>query len=346
MNWDGSNKKSILTKSADTAFMVVAVHWDETANKEYLYFSTETRADIWVEGNKLYRVEFSNGNVIKTTKKCVLDVSTAAWKTRFDNAGAEGYNFRIMPMLVSGDGKYSVANQPWPQIWASDLTGGTDHTNMVSGDNWACHPNLAPDKSYRVFHLNPEHTAFIFYNTIKGPKGATISVATSTKMLGLKSGWDLSWPRWSNHVKYFSVGAPLTGASEANSTAQFYIGKFNDTYTDVSTYCITPNSTTRDKVGDLWLEGGEGPRKTEVSSHFPPQRTEAARRSSRGPSAIVLSGADMIQAALFNAEGKCVRTHSVCGPATWNVRNLQPGMYALRQYSGGHRTMSRVAVSR
>ena len=236
IGWDGSNKRELISSGQ---YIVLYCQWDNAAQRQWIYacdtegFEEDAR---YVESAKVYRYPFSNGTVNLAQKQLFWDKA----------------KFRA-PFTVAGDAKYAAANMPWPDARVADIAAGT--TVKINASGWACHVNIAPDASRRVYHLNNAHTSIAMFES---PEADAQWINLSNTLPGNNGAYDIAAPRWSNHIRYLACGYPLRAQ---DPIGEFCIGKFNDAFNDVEWVALTNvnDRNYRDLIGDVWIEGGEGP---------------------------------------------------------------------------------------
>ena len=125
-------------------------------------------------------------------------------------------------VFLSADGKRMGLGFPWNQEGVADLASGT----------WkeygrGCNPCLAPDNSYRFFHMSPSHKDIYMYDD--GGANRRLIATHGDATAGKGMFWN---PKWSNDVRFFTICGPF---NEFNSDvgSHPWLGEFNEDYTGV-----------------------------------------------------------------------------------------------------------------
>jgi len=232
VDWDGTNRKELSDGFALTVWRDPAsgIQWiyvgNNYAQKDYQYQNHSTA------GITRYRLD--NPSV----KEPVWDKMVVEQR-----------------VALSGDGKRLGSGFPWPNQGVADLESGT-WKQYGSG----CLSSIAPDNSYRFFHMIGSHTEVIMYDD-GGANRRTIPV-------NYKPGGMFWSPKWTNHVRFLTVAGPLAAGFGYAPGSNIHIGRFDEAFTKVEAWAQVSDGPVRDTHGYAWIETPEirNSRKTDIPS--------------------------------------------------------------------------------
>lgn len=159
---------------------------------------------------------------------------------------------------LSRDGQRASGQFPWPNAGQFVFDGASsDFAKLQTG----CWPGMAPDDSHVSWVLNGEHKAATFF-TGDGSKSWSVNL---TKAKGI-DGWEIYHPRWTNHPRFITLTGPYQGEKvpgegntigKGGTTAEIYIGRFNDRLTAFEDWVRLTENEVGDNYPDVWIEGGD-----------------------------------------------------------------------------------------
>jgi hypothetical protein len=206
--WDGRGAKKLVDGFG------LCVWNDPATGKEWLYFS-----------DKAYGVRID---------RCPID--STAHRELVWNRSAVSIRFR-----VSADGKYGGGEFPWSKAGVVSLPNGT-FSEYGSG----CNSMIAPDNSYRFYHMLGTHREITMYDS-GGTNSRNINLG-SAPGVGSRNLWI---PKWSNNPRFFTMSGP--GGPEG-SFHDIYFGEFDSSFTKVEKWLrITDNPDTADIYAYAWV---------------------------------------------------------------------------------------------
>jgi len=205
VNWDGSGKTE-LTKG-----YVLCTWIDPNERTQWVYFTDQG---------------YSKGQLTR----CRIDKPSVREVVWSKEQAAH-------TLTVSADGTRAGSEFPWPAAGVAILPN-------VSWKRYGtgCNGCIAPDNSYRFFHMGDEvsHDGVIFYDK----DGANRRV--------IRFRGDLpgdSWiPRWTNDVRFLTVNSPIGGKD-----ADIYLGQFNPAFTAVAKWVRITNQPGHDTKACGWV---------------------------------------------------------------------------------------------
>ena len=214
INWDGSGKKEL-------AKGYVLCTWRKPDDRsQWLYFT---------------RDGYMTGPVVR----CRIDdpsVSEIVWSK--DQAAHT--------LSISADGTHAGSEFPWP------FAGVAVFPNV----SWrqygnGCNGCIAPDNSYRFFHMGEEigHDGVIFYD----------DGGANRRAIRFRQGFDSWVPRWSTDVRFLTTNMPIGGPD-----ADIYIGKFDSAFTKVESWIRISYDPGQDTKAFAWIDPGLGQYEGEV----------------------------------------------------------------------------------
>jgi hypothetical protein len=145
---------------------------------------------------------------------------------------------------VSGDGTRAAGTFPWSDCGVAVLPN-------VSWDRYGegCWTNIAPDTSYRFFHFSTTHYSVDLYD----PPGVNMRTIDLRGAPGI-DGYDIYFPRWSNHVRFLTMAGPMTsGPDWGGTTVEVYLGRFDPDLTGVEAWVQVSRNDRADYWGDAWI---------------------------------------------------------------------------------------------
>ncbi|MBD3392601.1 MAG: hypothetical protein GF418_10960 [Chitinivibrionales bacterium] len=142
---------------------------------------------------------------------------------------------------VSADGTRAGGEFPWNKAGIATLPNGT-FTKYGSG----CNAMIAPDNSYRFFHMIGTHREIVFYDS-GGTNERTIAIDHAPGIDGAKV-----WiPKWSNDARFFTLAGPGSVDSVHHN---IYIGMFDSAFTYVKKWArVTDDPDTYDIYAHAWI---------------------------------------------------------------------------------------------
>jgi len=205
VNWDGSDKME-LTKG-----YVLCTWIDRKERTQWVYFTEQGYSS-----GQLARCRIDNPSV----REVVWSKEQAAHT-----------------LTLSADGTRAGSEFPWPAAGVAILPN-------VSWKRYGtgCNGCIAPDNSYRFFHMGEEagHDGVILYDK----DGA------NRRAIRFKGGLPAdSWiPRWTNDVRFLTANSPIGGKD-----ADIYLGQFNPAFTAVTKWVRITNQPGQDTKACGWV---------------------------------------------------------------------------------------------
>jgi WD40 repeat protein len=105
-----------------------------------------------------------------------------------------------------------------------------------------CFPGIAPDNSYRLFHLVGDHMAIAMYD-VDGSNQRKIKIGDLPGEKG--SSW---LTRWSTHPRYLTLMGP------ASAKARIWVGRFDETFTKVEAWVRVAPPGAQCMKSHAWIE--------------------------------------------------------------------------------------------
>jgi hypothetical protein len=196
VSWDGKTRRKLLSGDFFYAFGV----WrDPKTGIDWLYagdnFQPEKFMRVWGEKTEALGI---GGKKEQAFHEWTQMSATAVKRYRLDNPGVGETVWDKSPVRtrfrLSADGTRAGGAFPWPKQGVANLSEGTWKLYGMG-----CMPDLAPDNSYRFYHLVGKHTALTMYD-------ANGERTDSVDLPGEGHTWH---PRWSNRVRFLTVTAPF-----------------------------------------------------------------------------------------------------------------------------------------
>jgi hypothetical protein len=128
---------------------------------------------------------------------------------------------------------------------------------------------MAPDNSYRMWVFDGDHRRVKLFN-LEGEKIATIDVHECEGV----DGWEIYFPRWSNHLQYITVAGPFSDNRDhpcdmnkweeycngrcnlifpGGYNCEIHLGKLSPDLTKVEKWLRITNNKKADFHGDAWV---------------------------------------------------------------------------------------------
>ena len=186
IGWDGAGEKKLL---AGYALMTL---WREPSTGHlWVYYSKQQGSDG--RASVVYRFPAQD----PTSEELVWD------KTDLD-----------APVSLSADGRFLASQVQWPRCALFTAPNGDVFPAIKEG----CNSNILPDNSYRMFHVNFDHTAIHVYNDLFRRNPAMH--ATITLDVG---GGKVHRARTTNHPRFLTFFGPMGSTPYSD----VFLGKFN-----------------------------------------------------------------------------------------------------------------------
>lgn len=208
VKWDGTGKQEV------TKGYVLCAWRHPVDNTQWVYFTE----DGYTKG-KLVRCRLDDG----TQREVMLSTLQAAHT-----------------LSVSADGTRAGSEFPWPNAGVAYLP---DRGWRQYGGG--CNANIAPDNSYRLFHMHHSHMQIEMYED-----GGVQARSIVTQPLPNRDAWV---PRWSTDVRFLTINAPVGGVE-----ADVYFGRFNDAFTQVTRWVKISSAPGQDTKAYAWVDMGLG----------------------------------------------------------------------------------------
>ncbi len=143
-------------------------------------------------------------------------------------------------LSVSADGTRAGSEFPWPNAGVAYLP---DRGWRQYGDG--CNAGIAPDNSYRFFHMHHSHESIQMYED-----GGVQQRMIKTQPIPKQNAWV---PRWSTDVRFLTITAPIAGAQ-----ADVYLGRFDNTFTKVEKWVKVSSAPGQDTKAYALIDMGLG----------------------------------------------------------------------------------------
>jgi hypothetical protein len=143
-------------------------------------------------------------------------------------------------LSVSADGTRAGSEFPWPNAGVAYLP---DRGWRQYGGG--CNANIAPDNSYRFFHMHHSHMQIEMYED-----GGVQERAIVTQPVPNRDAWV---PRWSTDVRFLTITGPIAGMD-----ADIYFGRFDDKFTKVEKWVKISTAIGQDTKAYAWVDMGLG----------------------------------------------------------------------------------------
>ena len=165
---------------------------------------------------------------------------------------------------ISADGTRAGSMFPWPNAGVAILPN-------VSFKRYGrgCEGCLAPDNSYRFFHMGERagHSGVMMYDT--GGANKRLVRFDNFPGRGRQDSWNA---RWSTDVRFLTVSSPNSGIKQ-----EVYLGEFDEKFTRVKRWIQITDTPGQDLVSHAWIDPGLGHQSGEV-----PLTVEIAPPDQRG----------------------------------------------------------------
>jgi hypothetical protein len=181
-------------------------------------------------------VYFTTGGTFKgPVARCRIDAPTVR-EIVWEKAQA------AVTLTVSADGTRAGSEFPHPYAGVAVLP---DVSWKQYGNG--CNGCIAPDNSYRFFHMGEEirHNGIIMYDD----GGTNRRVMDFTESLPA----DAWAPRWTNDVRFLTINSPI-GFPDAD----IYLGKFDGTFSKVEKWVKVTSAPSQDTKACGWIDPGLG----------------------------------------------------------------------------------------
>ncbi len=227
VDWSGENRHYL------TRGRALAVWRDPADGIEWIYVGRGAIQDSPGPGSeRLYRVQLKNPVI-----------EELVWnKAPFGGA-----------VHVSGDGRRFSAEVAGAACALIDID-----RQEAYRQGKGCWPAVAPDYSYRFWFFDGAHRNLEMVDTRQGTRNR-IYLANAPGI----EGHEVYHPRWSNHPRYMAMTGPYTIRQGGNNIrgggggVEIYIGRFNESYTDVEAWFQVSTNQRADFYPDLWLASDE-----------------------------------------------------------------------------------------
>lgn len=165
---------------------------------------------------------------------------------------------------LSRSGKRLSCLFPWPDAGVLNLE-TMEHRKYQHG----CWPSLAPDDSLHAWVFDGAHKNLHLFTD--GAEQTWVVPVNTAPGMGKH---EMYHPRWSNHVRFFTITGPYTGATPSQSESQVVevlLGRFSPDLRKVEEWLQITDDDSGDVFPDIWIAGGE------LASVEPPKPSGAPR---------------------------------------------------------------------
>lgn len=143
-------------------------------------------------------------------------------------------------LSVSADGTRAGSEFPWPNAGVAYLP---DRGWRQYGGG--CNASIAPDDSYRFFHMHHSHESIQMYED-----GGVQQRMILTQPIPKQNAWV---PRWSTDVRFLTITAPIAGTQ-----ADVYLGSFDNAFNKVEKWVKVSSAPGQDTKAYAWIDMGLG----------------------------------------------------------------------------------------
>ena len=194
----------------------LCVQQDTAATIDWIYVSDSAY------GSRIYRYDLSNMN----RRELVWD------KTKVS-----------IRFIVSADGRFGGGEFPWPTVGEVTLP-NSEFLQFGTG----CNAGIAPDNSYRLFHMDGKHRSLWVYDS----GGINIREIRLDNAPGVDS--NTTWiPRWSGDSRFFTMTAPCQDTPRTH-IEDIYFGCFNGPHDSVTNWIrVTNTADTFENYAYAWI---------------------------------------------------------------------------------------------
>jgi hypothetical protein len=140
---------------------------------------------------------------------------------------------------LSEDGTHAGAAFPWPKCGVARLPNKSWTLRGLG-----CWCSLAPDNSYRFFHFDGTHDHIIMYDRDGDRHKIVVDGVPALE------GHTTLYPRWTRDVRFMT----LDGPSDNFWNSEFYILRFNSSFTRIEKWLRVTYNNTPDYWGDAWVQ--------------------------------------------------------------------------------------------
>ncbi|MCJ8330314.1 MAG: hypothetical protein HRT89_03665 [Lentisphaeria bacterium] len=212
VDWNGKNDKVVTSGSYGLCTSV-----DPKDKKEWLYVMRNgyggSMIRIKIDNPKKEEVVWPKG----TSKLITLRISTSEDGTRMGGEFA------------------------WPRVGVAE-TKALKWTAYGSG----CNAYIAPDNSYRFFHMVGNHRTITMYNP--GGGGARSMTVTPN---GGGEYWN---PKWSTHLQFMTVVGPFPNTLKYTKGCNVFLGRFDKEFNKVEKWVQVSKGQFFDTSAHAWIE--------------------------------------------------------------------------------------------
>lgn len=231
-------KRVVFSNRSDSG--VYVVNWNGTRLHRLI---TGYATDVWVDPVGGAQWVYARAGAGK--------MESAIWRYQLDHPEKRELVWNKTPLdsidypwfQVSADGTHAGAAFPWPRCSAAVLP---NQCFQMYGEG--CWPSMAPDNSYRLFHLDGAHKRIIMYDDGGGNR-RTIPLNDAPGI----DGRTIFYPHWTRDARFITMTGPSFDAQ-----ADFYIGRFNPQFTAVEKWVRITHNHYPDRWGDAWIDPGVG----------------------------------------------------------------------------------------
>ncbi len=170
---------------------------------------------------------------------------------------------------ASADGTHLGGEFGWPHAGVVDVA-----TGVFKRYGGGCNSRIAPDNSYRFWHMTGEHRVVHIYE-FGGGGHRSIPV---NSMPGIDGQTDAWIPRWSNKVRFFTVTAPNPWGKPSRHV-NVYMGKFDEGLTKVTDWVQISNDAKQDDYAYAWVEGSAVAKARKEKNEKEDKAAEARKRA-------------------------------------------------------------------
>jgi hypothetical protein len=144
---------------------------------------------------------------------------------------------------VSADGRFAGGEFPWPIVGEVSLS-NSEFKQFGSG----CNAAIAPDNSYRLFHMDGDHKSIWMYDS----NAKVINQIHLNTVPGIEN--NASWiPRWSSDARFMTLTAPCQ-PNPKTQTEDIFFGCFNEVHDSITRWIrVTDTPDSFENYAYAWI---------------------------------------------------------------------------------------------
>ncbi len=142
------------------------------------------------------------------------------------------------PVSMSADGRYAAGQFPWPDTSVVTWPNGRRFVAPKRG----CNTNIAPDNSYRVFHVDFDHKGlYVYPRLLEGD-------STATYIRLPVDGKQVHRARYTNHPQLITYYGPMSGVQDV------FVARFNPAFDGLEATFRLKAGEHNDDLPYAWID--------------------------------------------------------------------------------------------